>query len=196
MARRYAIMHCRTEWCVANQVRIERLSGREAAARGYLPQIDAIFFGAAAKVYEPGPERDAFREKWLGRFLACETDVLLLALAPDGSVAGYLVGTLENAALSARFSDMAHFREQFAEACAAYPAHLHINIAPHHRGRGLGAELVMAFRRIVTEAGLPGLHVTTGKGMRNVAFYLKCGFREIAALQRNGGAMLFLGLEA
>ncbi len=183
------------ELAVASGVVIERLSGRDAHRRGLEPQIDAIFFATAARIYPEGPERTAFREKWLGRFLDCERDVLLLALAEDGRVAGYLIGTLENAAESLRFADMPHFREHFAVTCAAFPAHLHINLAPEFRSQGIGGRLIDTFAGIVRVAGLPGLHVTTGRGMRNVGFYLGRGFREIAALERDGGAMLFLGLK-
>lgn len=177
-------------------VRIERMTGSDAEARGYRPAIDAIFFGSAVRRYAPGRERDAFREKWLGRFLDCPSDILLLAFTAEGRVAGYLVGTLENAASSPRFLDMPHFREHFAEACAAFPAHLHINVAPDSRSAGVGARLIEEFRAIVAKAGLPGLHVTTGRGMRNVGFYRRCGFREVASLERNGADMVFLGLDA
>lgn len=175
------------------QIRIEAMSGADAARRGLVPQIDAIFFGAAARQYPPGPERDAFRERWLGRFLDKDEDPLLLALTPAGEVAGYLVGTLENAAQTPRFQDMPHFREVFAAACQDYPAHLHINLAPQFRGRGIGSGLVGQFAQIVRTAGLPGLHVTTGQGMRNVGFYLANDFCQIAAWPRETGVMLFLG---
>lgn len=174
-------------------IRIERLSGVQATARGLVPGIDDIFFGSAARAYPPGDERAAFRERWLGRFLSTPGDPLLLALTPSGAVAGYLVGTLENAAESPRFHDMPHFREVFAAPCREYPAHLHINLAPQYRSQGIGARLVDAFADIVRGAGLPGLHVTTGQGMRNAGFYLANGFAEIAAWNRGGGVMLFLG---
>ncbi len=174
-------------------IRIEVMSGPEALRRGLVPGIDAIFFATALRVYPPGPERDAFRERWLGRFLEAENDVVVVALDAGDRVVGYLAGTLENAAESRRFADMPHFKEHFATSCAQYPAHLHINLAESHRNRGLGARMIEAFVACVRNAGLPGLHVTTGRGMRNVGFYLQCGFREIAALERNGGAMVFLG---
>lgn len=172
---------------------IETLTGAQAAQRGLIPAIDEIFFGAAARTYPAGPEREAFRERWLGRFLANPHDPLVLALAGTGRVAGYLVGTLENAADSPRFQDMAHFRERFSEACRQFPAHLHINLAPPFRGRGIGPLLVDRFAGIVRAAGLPGLHVTTGRDMRNVGFYLRNGFQEVAAWEREAGTMLFLG---
>lgn len=174
------------------RVRIERMSGAEAAARGLIPGIEAIFFATAARPYPHGPERDAFLEKWLGRFLAADGDVLLVALDGD-HVVGYLVGTFENAALSRRFLDMPHFKDNFARQCALYPAHLHINLHAEYRGAGLGARMIEVFAGLVREVGLPGMHVTTGQGMRNVGFYLRCGFVEAGRLERAGGTMLFLG---
>lgn len=169
------------------------MNGAEAARRGVVAGIERIFFATAARVYPDGPEREAFREKWLGRFLDCERDVLLVARDGPDRVAGYLVGTLDNAATSPRFLDMPHFREHFSAQCAEFPAHLHINLDEDYRGAGIGSEMIATFGRCVREAGLPGLHVTTGQGMRNVSFYRRNGFIEIAALQRNGGTMLFLG---
>ncbi|MDX2202671.1 MAG: GNAT family N-acetyltransferase [Hyphomicrobiaceae bacterium] len=174
-------------------VRIVRMQGRDALAQGLVPGIEAVLFATAARVYPEGPERDAFREKWLGRFLDCERDVLLVALGAQDAVAGYLVGTFDNAAESPRFLDMPHFREHFSAQCAQYPAHLHINLLAQHRGKGLGAQMIDRFGGLVRQAGLPGMHVTTGRGMRNVAFYLRNGFSECGTFQRNGGAMLFLG---
>ncbi len=174
------------------RVRIERMSGREAEARGLIPGIETIFFATAARPYPEGPERDAFLEKWLGRFLTAKDDVLLVAR--DGRhVVGYLVGTFENAALSPRFQDMPHFRDHFSSQCAHFPAHLHINLHTDYRGAGIGARMLDVFAGLVLEAGLPGMHVTTGQGMRNVGFYLRCGFIEAGRLERAGGTMLFLG---
>lgn len=176
-----------------NRVRIVRLTGAEAEARGYIPGIENVFFATAARVYPAGAERMAFRERWLGRFLDNPADPLLLALGPEDEVAGYLVGTLENAAESPRFADMPHFREVFSGQCASYPAHLHINLAAPYRGAGVGSALIDRFAQIVRAAGLPGLHVTTGQGMRNVRFYLANGFHEAGSWSREGGVMLFLG---
>ena len=37
--------------------------------QGLMAQIDAIFFQASGRSFEPGAERDAFRERWLGCYL-------------------------------------------------------------------------------------------------------------------------------
>ena len=39
------------------------------------------------------------------------------------------------------------------------------------------------------------MHIVTGRGMRNVRFYERCGFRELGAAERNGGASVFLARE-
>ena len=130
---------------------------------------------------QTGPEREAFRERWLGRYLADRGDVLLLAITAEGRVAGYLVGALENPAMQERFADISYFRTHFAELCRRFPAHLHINLSEPWRNRGIGAALVEAFAEVAARAGAPGMHIVTGRGMRNVRFYERCGFRELGA---------------
>jgi GNAT superfamily N-acetyltransferase len=159
-----------------------------------LTQIDAIFFETAPLAPEAGPQREAFRERWLGRYLT-GTDVVLLAFADGGAVAGYLVGALENPASQARFADISYFRTHFAELCRRFPAHLHINLSERWRNRGIGARLVDAFAEVAARAGAPGMHIVTGRGMRNVRFYERCGFRELGSAERNGGASVFLARE-
>ena len=103
-----------------------------------LAQVEAIFWETSARTFPPGPERDAFRERWLGRYLQGGSDVVLLALAGADTVAGYLVGALEDPAGQPRFADMSYFRTDFAALTQRFPAHLHINLAadfpqPGHR---------------------------------------------------------------
>lgn len=160
-----------------------------------LAQVDAIFFEAAPLAPQTQPEREAFRQRWLGRYLADPSDVLLLAITAEGRVAGYLVGALENPALQERFTDISYFRTHFAELCRRFPAHLHINLSEPWRNRGIGAALVEAFAEVAARAGAPGMHIVTGRGMRNVRFYQRCGFRELGSAARNGGASLFLARE-
>jgi GNAT superfamily N-acetyltransferase len=166
------------------------------AVNGSLPtawrrQVESIFFEASSRSFEPGPEREAFLERWLGRYLEHAGDRVLLALAGE-TVAGYLVGSLDNPAEQQRFFDLDYYRTHFAEACRRFPAHLHINLAPAFRSRGIGAALIETFATQAAAAGAAGVHVVTGKGMRNVRFYERCGFAAIGSAPWNGREVLFL----
>jgi GNAT superfamily N-acetyltransferase len=157
-----------------------------------LAQVEAIFFEASGRTFAPGAERDAFRERWLGRYLQGGSDAVLLALAPDGRVAGYLIGAVANPGLQERFADIGYFRTDFAELCRRYPAHLHINLAPEFRGRGIGARLIDAFAAHAASHGAAGIHAITGKGLRNVRFYERCGLAERGSALWNGRGIVFL----
>jgi GNAT superfamily N-acetyltransferase len=174
--------------------RIVKLPGAEIAAER-LAQVEAIFFEASGRIFVPGLERDAFRERWLGRYLLSGTDVVLLALDATDTVAGYLVGAIENPAEQARFADISYFRADFAAFARRFPAHLHINLAPGFRGRGIGARLVEVFASHAAGAGASGVHVVTGVGNRNVRFYERCGFSPRATALWNGSTIVLLGKE-
>ena len=158
-------------------------------------QVEAIFWQTSVRTFAPGSERDAFRERWLGRYMQGGSDVVLLALVGEDTVAGYLVGSLENPAEQARFADIGYFRTDFADPTKRFPAHLHINLAADFRSRGIGAQLIEAFAASARRAGAPGMHAVTGKGMRNVGFYARCGFVERATALWNGREIVFLGRE-
>ena len=158
-------------------------------------QIEAIFWQTSARAFAPGPERDAFRERWLGRYMQGGSDVVLLALVGEDTVAGYLVGALQDPAAQPRFADVGYFRADFAHLTAQFPAHLHINLAPAFRSQGIGAALIDAFAGHAKRAGAPGMHAVTGRGMRNVGFYVRCGFTERAIAMWNSRPIVFLGRE-
>ena len=165
----------------------------DALAPGLLAQVDAIFFEASGRTLAPGPGREAFRERWLGRYLRGGSDALILALEGEDRVAGYLVGAVDNPGLQDRFADISYFRSDFAELCRHFPAHLHINLDPAFRGRGIGARLIEAFAGYAAGQGAPGMHAVTGKGLRNVRFYERCGFREEGATRWGGRDIVLLG---
>jgi GNAT superfamily N-acetyltransferase len=160
---------------------------------GLAREVDAIFFEASGRKSFASPEeRAAFRERWLGRYLRDSGDVVLLAQDRSGTVAGYLIGALQDPADEVRFADIDYFRGAFRGLCRRYPAHLHINLAPGFRSRGIGARLIDAFAAHATAAGAPGLHVVTAKGARNVRFYARCGLVEAGAACWNGRDVVFL----
>jgi GNAT superfamily N-acetyltransferase len=160
----------------ADAIAIRRL-GAQRVPPGLAAQMEAIFFEASSRAVFASPaERAAFRERWLGRYLAGGNDVVLIAEAEKGVVAGYLVGAVEDPAGQDRFADIGYFRTAFRDLCQCYPAHLHINLAAGFRSRGIGVRLIDAFAEAAAEAGAPGMHVVTAKGVRNVGFYMRCGF--------------------
>jgi GNAT superfamily N-acetyltransferase len=160
-----------------------------------MAQIEAVFWQTSARTFPPGVERVAFRDRWLGRYMRGGDDVVLLAIAGGNTVAGYLVGALADPAQQVRFNDLGYFRHQFADLTRRFPAHLHINLDAAFRGRGLGARMVEAFAERARRGGARGMHVITGKGMRNARFYARCGFEEQMATPWNGGTIVFLGKE-
>lgn len=147
-------------------------------------QLDAIFFEASNTKSFPSEEaRAAFRERWFGRYLKDYPKWAYIAEAPGSIIAGYLVGALD---------EQTGF-EDFASAAQAFPAHLHVNLAPEFRSRGIGAELIEAFVADAARAGVKGVHVVTSADARNVRFYERVGFKPRAKTTVNGRELVFLG---
>ena len=155
-------------------------------------EMEAIFFEASGHTFARGPEREEFRERWLGRYLQTGSDVILLALSGEGTLAGYLVGALADPASQPRFADLGYLSSEFRDLCRRYPAHLHVNVAPAFRGCGAGAALVAAFAALARDAGAAGMHVVTRAGTRNVRFYVRCGFSESGRCIWNARELVFL----
>jgi GNAT superfamily N-acetyltransferase len=173
--------------CNIRELQPEQLTADQTA------QIDGIFFEASRRTFSSPAERTAFRERWLGRYLKGGSDVLVTAQDGDGNVVGYLIGALEDPATQPRFADISYFRGDFRDLCRSYPAHLHINLAPAVRGKGLGQRLIQAFAERAREAGANGMHVVTGSQARNLSFYERCEFVPLKSTVWNGREVTFLG---
>lgn len=147
-------------------------------------ELDQIFFESSnTKTFASDEVRAAFRERWFGRYLKQYPEWAYVALSADGSVAGYLVAALdEPSAIDA-----------FTAATETYPAHLHINLSPAYRSRGIGASLIEAFASDAKRAGAKGAHVVTSADARNVRFYERVGFAPRARALINGSELVFLG---
>ncbi len=115
-----------------------------------------------------------------------------MALNADGAVVGYIVGSLDDPAITPLFSDIAYFQD-FAALTAEYPAQLHVNVAPDWRGQGIGARLVQTFTAAIALTNVPGVHVVTTRGMRNVGYYAANGFAEVGSTKWNGRELVMLG---
>ena len=69
----------------------------------HMVAIDSIFFESSAKQeFADQAERDAFRERWLGRYIEKHRDSFFVAIDDDGNAIGYLAGcaALDDAALA------------------------------------------------------------------------------------------------
>ena len=155
-------------------------------------QIVEIFFEASAtKSFATTAAREAFLERWLGRYLMLFPEHAFIATDAGGEALGYIVGSLEDPAEDPIFEDVPYLAG-FAHLTARYPAQLHVNVHHRARGRGIGAALVDAFVRHAEASGAAGVHLVTSRGMRNVAFYEANGFTEVGALALNGRELLFL----
>ncbi|MBV1695604.1 MAG: GNAT family N-acetyltransferase [Hyphomicrobiales bacterium] len=159
-------------------------------------EINAIFFEASGRTFVDAASKDAFHDLWLGQYLRHDRGHVWLAVQPieggtAGRVVGYLAGSRANPAQDPRFAELPYFAE-LAEPCRRYPAHLHINLAQAERGRGIGGRLIAAFSATLREAGEPGVHVVTGALARNVSFYRRLGFDEVARCTWNGRPLAML----
>lgn len=165
------------------------LSGADRAMADHA--IDRIFFAASSvQSFRDACERAAFRWLWLGRYLAEEPEHAFVAFSGE-TLLGYLVGSLDDPAPRWEFRELSYFAD-FAAETARFPAHLHINVDDAARSHGIGAQLVERFAAHAAAHGSAGLHVVTGAGMRNVGFYTRLGFREVARTPRNGGMVVML----
>ncbi len=72
-----------------------------------------------------------------------------------------------------------------------WPAHLHIDLLPSIRGRGVGATLIHRWLDGLRELGVPGCHLETlGENHGAIAFFESMGFR------RHGGPTSAPGLRS
>lgn len=146
-------------------------------------------------------------------------DPLLAFMADDdGRAVGYIVGTADTVAFADWFRttwlpsvapkhagrplEVTDFESLILELMytpgrmvhedlAAYPAHLHIDLLPEYQGRGLGRQLMDAFRGELVDRGIERFHLSmdpANAGAR--AFYEKLGFEPIRVSTDPGGTYL------
>jgi GNAT superfamily N-acetyltransferase len=160
-----------------------------------LGEIDAIFFASSAtQDFFSGEEKASFRERWLGRYIAKHRASFFVGLDESHRAIGYLAGCLKNPTELVDFSDIDYFKI-IGDICRDYPAHLHINVAPQWRNRGLGAALVERFALWARLHSVEGIHLVTSSTSRSIAFYQRSGFRELRTFPWNSGISVCMGRE-
>ena len=153
---------------------------------------DFLRHQSVSKDLAAGRAPTAFKERWLGRYIAYDIESFFVAITEVSMVAGYLAGCLDNPAHNPRFADIGYYAS-FAPLCDCYPCPLHINLDERYRNRGIGSALIAAFAAQAASAGRSGIHVVTGEQARNVRFYEKNEFRPRATARWNGGDAVFMG---
>jgi GNAT superfamily N-acetyltransferase len=118
-----------------------------------LSPIEEIFFATSpsAKTLRPD-ERQPFKERWLGRYIAYDIESFFVAITEVSTVAGYLAGCLDNPAHNPRFADIGYCAS-FGPLCDPYDE--------RYRNRGIGSALIVAFAAQAASAGRSGIHVVT-----------------------------------
>jgi GNAT superfamily N-acetyltransferase len=161
--------------------------------RSLLPRVEEIFFTSSAiQKFADEARRERFKVRWLGRYLEHYLESFFVARNTGDAVVGYLAGCLEDPRKNPLFSDLGYY-QAFGPLCASYPAHLHINVAADVRNLGVGAALIAAFAAQVSQRRLPGLHLVTNEGARNIRFYERNGFHLLATTSWNDAPVVFMG---
>jgi len=76
-----------------------------------------------------------------------------------------------------------------------YPSHLHINLLPRLRGRGVGRRLMAQWLGTLRDMGSRGAHLAVGAANRRaIRFYRACGFHELERPSRPAPAPLWFGI--
>lgn len=144
---------------------------------------------------------------YAGPYAVLEPD-LCFALTQNGMPSGYILGTRDSAAFSARCERewfpvlraryltppaddtsadahmirLIHAGHGAHPDMAAYPAHLHIDLLPSAQGQGRGRALMQTFLDRLRTLHVPAVHLGVGTANPGaIQFYKRVGFHEIKA---------------
>jgi ribosomal protein S18 acetylase RimI-like enzyme len=101
---------------------------------------------------------------------------------------------LDDGSRDAGMIELIHTPERTSpELAAEYPAHLHIDLMPQVRGRGLGRRLISSLIDDLRARGVLGVHLgVDDDNLNGIAFYEHLGFREVA--REPGGSIMAMAL--
>lgn len=156
-------------------------------------QIKSIFFACTSvKTFRDDSHRTSFFNKWCGDYLKLSPDNFYLALIGD-EVVGYLSGHLDSELALREFEipGALEFKEYYDQ----YPAHFHINCAPHHQGKGIGRKLIEYYVSKLKESSIEGVHLITSTDADNLGFYRALGFDKEILRPFNNVELLLMGQE-
>lgn len=157
------------------------------------------YFGASADAFFPCPE--VFARLWVDPYLTRAPGCGILA-EDEGGAVGYVLGSMSwrghdrrlvrtaPGALARLLATPAGARRSCLQyltrlarhptrlaPAAEYPAHLHLNVLPHARGRGLGTALLERHLACLAGRGVPGVQLsTTQENEAALRLYRRVGF--------------------
>ena len=156
-------------------------------------RIEEIFFlSASVRRFRTAADSQRFVESWTGYYREREPDLIFVHRSPDGPVAGYLMGCRDSTRSTQLFKDIPSYAV-FSDLFSTYPGHFHVNCHPDYRSKGVGTELVTGFLELCREAAIPGVHIVTADGARNVGFYERLGFGRTARRPWRDRELLLMG---
>lgn len=151
--------------------------------------MEIFFESSEKKEFASVEERVRFLVKYLGVYVQSYPDLCLIAIQ-NNKILGYCCGMPQT--LPELYELVPHL-EVFEDLYEIYPSHLHINCHSSARGMGVGTLLITEFENMMREEGMPGVHIITSPGARNVNFYKKLHYTFEAKRNDKGTDLLFLG---
>lgn len=160
----------------------------------YQQVAEICLLSADKKNFANEQEKQAFTYRWVGQYFKLFNDFAFIALEQD-RVLGYICGcpSTETYRLKLDQQGLSWWHEKYPQGYDLFPAHLHINCHPDARGKGVGAKLLTLFEDYCRSQKLPGVHLVTVKGARNVGFYQRAGYLVQSELELNESTLVFLG---
>ena len=132
-------------------------------------------------------------------YLLCATDTAAFTAWCESSWwpglrADYPRAAVGRAVADQEVVDLIHAPPTASSGVAAeYPAHLHIDMLPRVRGRGLGSRLIRDLLVDLSHRGIPGVHLDVASdNARAIALYSRLGFAEL----ERGPDSVFMGRRA
>lgn len=129
-------------------------------------------------------------------YLLCATDTAAFTAWCESSWwpglrADYPRAAVGRAVADQEVVDLIHAPPTASSGVAAeYPAHLHIDMLPRVRGRGLGSRLIRDLLVDLSHRGIPGVHLdVASNNTRAIALYSRLGFAEL----ERGPDSVFMG---
>ena len=139
-----------------------------------LEQARKIFYQSSTRThFADRDEKAQFEFRYFGVY--CKNPQQVFLAFSNESVIGYLVGT---EVTTPEHYQLNPYLESFKEIITQkFPAHLHINLSPETRGKGVGSRLLESFEAALRERNIPGVHLVTSSSARNLSFYERNHYR-------------------